>query len=172
MRRDARERKKIIEREIAVAHGIEAVRRNAGKAELARDGRAIDSETVARKGARTHRASVGAFRSVLQASDVARESLGMRQQKMRKQNRLSVLHVRHARHRRGNVGFRLLQESVEHGLKTALNLRDGVHDKEAEIGGYEFVAAATCVQLPAERAEFVDQRAFDEMVHILGGGRL
>src|SRR6202030_2412506 len=88
MRGDAREREKIIEGEIAIADSIEAVGSDAGKAKLARDGVAVDAETVAGERARTHGASVGAFRGVLQASDIARKGFGMRQQKMRKQNRL------------------------------------------------------------------------------------
>ena len=50
---------------------------------------------------------------MLKAGDVARKSFGVRQQEMRKQNRLRVLHVGHARHGHVDVGFGLLQESVK-----------------------------------------------------------
>src|ERR1700682_3372611 len=143
MRGDSRDRKKVIKGEVAIADGVKAVLSDARKTELARNGLAVDAETVARERPGTHGTRVGAFLGMLETCDVARKSLGMRQQKMRKQDWLRVLHVGHSRHRRGNVGFRLPQESVKHGLKTTLSLRDGVHDKEAEIGGHEFVAAST-----------------------------
>ncbi len=45
----------------------------------------------------------------------------------------------------------------------------GVDHEEAKIGRDKFVAAAAGVQLPSERAEFMDQCAFDEMVNVFSG---
>ena len=45
----------------------------------------------------------------------------------------------------------------------------GLHHEHAEVGGDKLVAAATRVQLVAERAKKFDQRGLHEMVHILGG---
>src|SRR5690242_1511218 len=103
MRGYSREREKIIEREVAIADRIEAVRGDARKTQLARNGVAVDSKTVAGERARTHGARVRAFRRVLQAREVAGKSFGVREQKMRKQNGLRVLHVRHSGHGHGKI---------------------------------------------------------------------
>ena len=83
MRSDAGEREKIVEREVPVADGVQAVPGHARKAELARNRVAIDGERISSKRAGTHWTRVRARRSVLQASHVARESFRMSQQKVR-----------------------------------------------------------------------------------------
>ncbi len=47
----------------------------------------------------------------------------------------------------------------------------GIDDEEPKIGGDKFVAAAAGVEFPADRAEKLDERFFDEVVHIFGGRR-
>src|SRR5882762_8798079 len=129
MRRDPRERKKIIEREVAIADGVETVRGHAGKSKLARNRVAINRERISRERARTHRTRVRAGRRVFQACDIARERFGMRKEEMRKQNRLCVLHVRHARHGHAEIRFRLQQKRVQQGFEAALNFRSGIDDE-------------------------------------------
>ncbi len=90
----------------------------------------------------------------------------MRQQEVRKQNRLGVLHVRHARHRHIAIGFRLHQERIQHGFQSIVNLCGRIDDEQTEIRGDQFVAAAAGVQFPAERSEFFYQRLFDKVVDV------
>ena len=51
-----------------------------------------------------------------------------------------------------------------------LDLYGRIDDKQTEIGGYEFIAAAAGVQFPAERPEFFNESFFDEVMHVLGFG--
>src|SRR2546430_8959496 len=78
------ESKQIIERKIAVADSIEAVRRDAGKSKLARNRGAINREGIPGERARAHRTGVRACRSVLEAPNVASKRLGVSKQKMRR----------------------------------------------------------------------------------------
>ena len=110
MRRDPGQSENIIERKVAVADGIEAVHRNARKTQFARDGVAIDGKRISRERAGAHRTRVSACSSVLESSDVTTERFGVREQKMRKQNRLRMLHVSHARHRYAEICFGLKQK--------------------------------------------------------------
>src|SRR5208282_109097 len=43
-----------------------------------------------------------------------------------------------------------------------------IDNKETKIRGDEFVAAAACVELPAERAKFFDEGFFDEVMNVFG----
>src|SRR5258706_10194045 len=95
---DSGERVKIIEREVAITYGIETVGGDTRKAQLARDGVAVNTEAVAGKGAGTHGTGVGGFRGALQTSEIAGEGFGVGEQKMREKNRLGVLHMGHAGH--------------------------------------------------------------------------
>ena len=82
MRGDACERKKIIERKVAIADGVEAVRGDSGKTEFARDGVAVDAEGVSGERAGPHGTRIGACCGVLQAGDVPQKSFRMGEQKM------------------------------------------------------------------------------------------
>ena len=104
----------------------------------------------------------------MEPSDVTGKRFGVREQKMRKQNRLRVLHVRHARHRHAEFCLGLCKQRIQQRHQSAFQLRDRIDDEQTEIGGDQFVAAAPGVQFPAKRAELLDQRFFDEMVDILG----
>src|SRR5882762_1152006 len=110
---DSGERVKIIEREVAITYGIETVGGDTRKAQLARDGVAVNTEAVAGEGAGTHGAGVGAFRGVLQTSEIARKGFGVREQKMRKKDRLRVLHVGHSGHRQVNICFGLFEKGAQ-----------------------------------------------------------
>src|SRR6266849_1251306 len=168
MRSDASERKKIIEREVAVADGVQAVPGYARKAEFVSNRVAIDGERISSKRARTHRARVRALPGMLQTRNIARKCLGMRQKEMRKQNWLGMLHVRHARHRHITIGFCLQQERIQHGFQCKVDLCGRIENKEAKIGRDQLVAAAAGMQFPAERPEFFDESFFNEVMHVLG----
>ena len=169
MRRDHGQRVKIIEREIAVARGVQAVGRRPRETQFARDRAAIDIERAARKRARAHRAGVRHRCGGIEAHRIAEKRLGMREQKMRKQNRLRVLHVRHAGHRNSQRSFGLAHERGNQARHGHAHFARGLHHEHAEVGGDQFIAAAARVQLVAERTEIFDQRGLDEMVHVLGG---
>ena len=170
MSSDAGEREKIVESEIAVADSVDAVSGDARKTKFACNGIAIDGKRIPGKGAGTHGTGIRARGRVLQPSDVTREGFGMGQEKVRKQDWLGMLHVRHARHGHIAIGFGLLQEGIQETFQGIPDLCRGIDDEEAKIGCDKFVAAAAGVQIPAERAEFFDERFFDEMMHVFGIG--
>ena len=172
MRGDAGEREKIIQREIAVADGVEAVCGGARKAELAGNDFAIDGKRTTGQRSGTHRAGVGAGSGAFQARNVSQKSFRVRQQEMGKQNWLSVLHVRHARHGQMQIGFCQADERADQIGEGGLGLRGRIFDEHAEIGGHQFVAAAAGMQFPSERAKFFDQGLFDEVVDVLGIGSI
>ena len=106
---DAGEREQIVKREVPVADRIEAVCRDAGKAQLARNGHAVYGKGASRKRPRAHRTSVSARGGRSEACNVPRKRLDMREQKVRQQNRLRALHVGHASHRHTELCFRLFE---------------------------------------------------------------
>ena len=169
MRRDHGQRVQIIEREVAVARGVQAVGRGPRETQLARDGSAIDIERAARQRARAHGAGVRHRFGGIEARSIAEKRFGMREQEMRKQNRLRVLHVRHAGHRNSQRFFGLAHKRRNQARHSHPHLARGLHHEHAEVSGDEFVAAAARVQLVAERAEIFDERGLDEMVHIFSG---
>ena len=85
MHGQSRERKKILEREIAIADGVEAVRRDSRKSQITRERLAIERKRTARQRARTHRANIRAFCAAAKTVPRHDESFAMRQQPVRKQ---------------------------------------------------------------------------------------
>src|ERR1700730_13123650 len=110
---DSGKGEQIIEGKIAVADCVETIRGDSREAEFARNGVAVDAETVTCQRTRTHGTRVGGFRRALQASEIARTRLSVREQKMREENLLRMLHVRHAGHGRAKICFRLFEKSTE-----------------------------------------------------------
>ena len=100
-----RERVKIVERKIAAADGIEAVARDACEFQFIRKSASIHRKRAAAQRARAQRACVGRVGRERQAVEIVKKCLRVREQEMRKQNRLRQLHVRHAGH--GNAKIRL-----------------------------------------------------------------
>jgi hypothetical protein len=89
---------------------------------------------------------------------------------MRKQDGLGMLHVGHARHRNLQVRFGLGENGVKQGMKSASSSPTGLDDEKTELGRHQIIAAAARVQLPSERAEFLDERLFYEVMDVFGGG--
>ena len=87
---------------------------------------------------------------------------------MRKQQRLGVLHVRGAGHGNAKIGFGLDGYRAGEQGDGAAQLARGIFHVHAELGRDHFVAAAAGVKLGAQRAEFLDQRGFGEMVDVFG----
>jgi hypothetical protein len=94
----------------------------------------------------------------------------MGEQEMGKQNGLCVLHVRHTGHGHAKICFGLLKKRAQQLENAGLNLLRRGHDEEAKIGGDKLIAASAGVQLPSERAKFMHERTFDEMVNVLHRG--
>src|SRR4030095_8844362 len=113
MRGDAGEGEKIVEREIAIAYGVEAIGGDPGEAEFTRNGDAIYREGITSKCARTHGTSVGSDCGVLQSCYVACKGFGMCEQEMREQDRLCVLHVGHAGHGYAKFGSGLRKQCID-----------------------------------------------------------
>src|ERR1700674_1949817 len=165
---DARQSKKIVEGEVAVADGIQAVGGELRESEVAGDGLAVDGEGAAGDGPGTHGTGVRALRSVVQTLEVAGEGFGVGQKKVREQDGLSVLHVSHASHGNLEVGFGLDEERADERANPSTGLGGGFFYKQAKIGGDQFVAAATGMEFPAERAKFFDQGFFHEVMNVFG----
>ena len=168
MHRQRGERKESFEREIAVADGVEAIGGDARKAEIARERLAVERKRTAGERAGAHRANIRAGGSGCEAFGVALKSFAVREQPVRKQQRLGMLHVRGARHGNAEIGFGLHGNRAGERAEGGAQLARGVLHVHAKFGRNHFVAAAAGVELGAERAELFDQRRFGEMVDVFG----
>ena len=56
--------------------------------------------------------------------------------------------------------------------ESRLSLRGRFLDEDAKIGGHQFIAASSCMQLPAERAQFFNHGLFDEVMDVFGFGSI
>ncbi len=79
-----------------------------------------------------------------------------------------MLHMGHAGHGQTDICFGLFEKGAQQLEKRGSHACCRVLHEQAEISGNEFIAAAAGVQFPAERAEFMNQRAFHEVVDIFG----
>ena len=64
-------------------------------------------------------------------------------------------------------GFRLSKERPDERRDSAAHLLSGRLHEHAKIRDDHFVAAASCVQLLAQRPEHLRQRRLDEVMHVL-----
>jgi len=87
---------------------------------------------------------------------------------MRKQNWLRVLHVGHAGHWDAEMCLSLRNQRTHCRRDRRLRLSNGIANEQPKIGGDQFVAAASGVQLPSKWAQFLNQSFFNEVVHIFG----
>ena len=112
------------------------------------------------------RAGVGARAGGGAALRIAEEGFGMSEKPVREQDRLGVLQVRRTGHRDAEVTFGERHETGHHGAQRLLEIGSGELHEHSELGGDHFIAAAAGVQLGAERAEFFDQRRFNEVMDV------
>ena len=91
----------------------------------------------------------------------------MGEQQMPERDRLGVLHVRHARRSDLDVGTRLAGERVGERGDLAHDTAHGVAQVQPQVGRHLIVAAAPGSQLAAERAEPLEQPAFERGVDVL-----
>lgn len=123
-------------------------------------------ESAARQRARAQWTDIRARRGYLHAFGIAQKRFSVRQEPVRKQNRLRVLHVRHAWHGHLQMGFRLNRErfnqfhqSLTHGARRCLH-------EHPEFRGDHLIAAPASVQFGADGPERGNQRHFHKMMHI------
>ena len=60
------------------------------------------------------------------------------------------------------------EERAEERANPGTGLGGGFFYEQAKIGGHQFVAAATGMEFPAERAKFFDQGFFHEVMNVFG----
>ena len=104
------------------------------------------------------------------AFGVAEECFAVREQPVRKQQRLRVLHVSGARHGNAEIFLGLVCDRARQGGERLAHVASRILYIHAKLGRDHFVAAAAGVKLRAERAELFDERALDKMVNVLGFG--
>ena len=159
-------------REVPVADRVHRVRRGTVEAEFGGDRLRVQRQRGTGQRARAERGHRSALVPVPQAADVAGEGVRVGEQLMGENHRLRVLEVRHARHR----GLDVLGGLREQRRLQLGHARDDepylVAQVQAQVGGDLVVAAAAGPQLAAERADPLEQAAFERGVHVLvGGGR-
>ena len=110
-----------------------------------------------------------ARRSMREAFGVAMKCFAVREQPVRKQQRLSVLHDAWCRAWEcrdcARPGRRWREASNASAPRTS---RDRILYVHAKLGRNHFVAAAAGVKLCAERPELFDQRGFREVMNVFG----
>ena len=166
--RASRERK-VFEREIAIADRIEAVRGDARKAEIPREGLAIDGKRAARERAGTERASVC-------SSGRGRRSVPRRAGMLRRARAASAKAAAAARAACawfpawGCRDSSRPDSAIARASKARApaNFAGRILHIHAKFGRDHFIAAAARVEFGAERAELFDQRGFGEMVNVFG----
>ena len=101
-----------LQREIAVRHGVQRVRRRPVEAQRGRGHAAVDRERGARQRRRAQRAYIQPARGVGQPAAVAIQHLHVRQQMMAERHRLRGLQMGEAGHRIGGMGGGALGQSA------------------------------------------------------------
>ncbi len=155
-----------LDREVAVADGIEAVHAQAVEAERLGDARAVERIAGAGESRSAERQLVDTLAHVRETLAIAREHLDIRQQVMRKAHRLRDLQVREA----GQDGFGV---ALCHGQQRSLHLRqqgrqriDLAAQPQPHVGGHLVVARAAGVQALAGITDERRQPRLDVQVHV------
>ncbi len=155
------------EREVAVAHRVQAVLANGVETEPARHAFAVQRVAGAGQRSGAQRQVVGAPAHVGQAFGVAREHLHVGQQVVGKTHRLRHLHVRVAGHHGvGVAGGQLDQRALHRGQQQG-DAVDLAAEPQAHVGGHLVVAAAAGVQPLAGVADQGRQPGLDVQMHVL-----
>ena len=156
-----------LEREVAIADGIERVMRDLGEAERVR--RVLPIDRMRRRGerARTERGLVGAKRSVGDAAAIAIEHALVGEQVMREPHRLRALEVRVTGHQRLDVIARLREQRAAKLVDAIDQTLRGRARVEPQVGRDLIVAAACGVEAATGIADLVDEPRLDVHVHVL-----
>ena len=152
------------EREVAVGHRIEAVRRGAVEAERLRRGEAVDGEGGSGKGGSPQRAFVHPRAGVDEARPVAAQHLDIGHHVMAPCHGLRGLQVRKARHDPVGPRFGLRQKGLHQRGQAGNGGIALVADPEAEIDRHLIVARPRGVQAACGFADDLFQPRLD--VHV------
>src|SRR5947209_3337926 len=141
MRSQAGKRVKVIRREVAIAHRIEAVGGNTRKAQFFRQRWPIHGESTAAQRARSQWAGIRHAPSGAEPFQIAKKCLGMREDEMRKENRLRTLKVRHSGQWDSHRSLGQACKRSDESNNASREVLRGVLDEHAEVGGHQLVAA-------------------------------
>ena len=172
MHGQCRQRKKILEREIAVTDRIQAICSDPGKSETLRECIAIQRKRTSRQRAGAEWASIRAFCRRQKPFRVTIKRFSMRQQPVREQQRLGVLHVSGARHGNSKVFLGLLGKRSFEQTNCGNDFPGSLLHIHPKFRRHHFIAAAAGVQLGAERPQLFDQRGLGEMMHVFRWRRI
>ena len=146
-----------LEREVAIGHRVERIRRGPRKAERARRRLPVDGEGRAGERRRAERTFAQPLGRVGEAAPVARKHLDISEQMMAEGDRLRGLEMGEARHHRARIFERLGRERELERAERAVDRADLVPDIEPEIGRHLVVARARGVQLAGHRPDQLAQ---------------
>ena len=166
MHPENRNRRQNLAGKIPVAHGIHAVRGDAGKPQLARHRLAVQKNRRSRDGAGAERHRIHAGAGVAESTGVAVEHFDIGQKVVGKKDRLGALEVRVARHDGVAV---TLGEADEFALQAVNFLRErfaGFAQPESKIERDLIIAAPRGVELRPGGADALGQLRLDVHVDI------
>ena len=147
--------------EVAIGDGVDAVAKDARKAQLLRDRRGVHRMRRAGEGARAKRRDRRAFARLRDPLAIPAKRLDVREQVMRKRDGLCALHVRVAREDRVDLAGRPTHERLRQLERGAIELVEHLDHEEAEIERNLIVPAARGVELPGDRAGALLKDLFD-----------
>ena len=165
---DRRKGKQEFEHKITVAGGVEAVGRNGGETQFARQLVPVQGYVAAGQRPRPQRQDLGAPAAIGQPVSVTEKHLGVGQQPMRAQDDLGALPVRVA----GQHGivqlFRAAEQSFVPFAQLPSESIDLLPDEQPQVSCDLFVAAAAGVELASHLAHVLHQPQLDKVVDVFG----
>ena len=157
-----------LDREVAVADGVERILGDGLEPESLRHECAIDREGGAGQRSRPERQSIDAAARVEHALAVALEHLDVGQQVVAEGHRLGDLQVGEARHHGVRVSARPARRVSLCSARSAATMAiDLAAQPQAQVGGHLVVARAAGVQPLAGVADEIGQPLLDVEVHVL-----
>ena len=146
-------RRQELDQGVAIAHRVEAVRRDPGEAEILRERLQVDRERRAgeRRGAQRHR--VGARAAVAEPLAVALQHEDVREEVVTEDDGLGALQMRVARQRRLDRLGGARDERLLHPPQTGPDACDHLSEIETLVDRDLIVARASGVQLAADLAD-------------------
>ncbi len=153
--------------EVAVAGGIERIRRKPIESQQPLQQGAIHRHAGPRHGAQSQRQLRCATGGIGQPLAVARERPGVRRQHVGPARRLRALPVGVAGQQQVEPWLRPLYQGAAQRGYLAVDLPDRLQRPQPEIGGHLVVARATRVELAGDLAHLLVQQTLHQGVHVL-----
>ena len=157
-----------LQRKVAVARGVNAVRRRRSESQLARGHRPVELKRCSGHRARSQWTEVQPRRAILQPVRIAQRHLNVSQQPVRNKDRLGPLQMRVARHWGVAGAASLLDERSGPRSQPVDCAADRIAHIKPQVGSDLFVAAAAGVQLEPKRAYAFHQLELDEVMNVFG----